>query len=259
VTTLPLLPMPALGNHVSHVLCLCPKKEMFGTDAQRVVSGWAVVEHPQSGRDWSAQQFPGHSMRSERLLPIPAGADLAVVSLASTSPQPARFGLVDLRPESVSQRQGIGIRAGAATEADAPTSSIRRGCLKDGPAVVARNGDARLLWLASQRDTSRLQVAPDATGEDVDDLRDLIAGQDVFGIEPNDLRPQVWLDGRSSPRDAVAGRGAVAARIDFQPPTLDSERVPARRAVTLNDSRFRPSWHYGPPIGQADSEGLYHF
>lgn len=50
---------PALGAHVGHVVCMCPKEEMGRVHADRVV---AAVKHKESAWNFTIQELPRHSM-----------------------------------------------------------------------------------------------------------------------------------------------------------------------------------------------------
>jgi len=220
--------MPSLPRHVSGIGFGISEEQMIRPDAGRVV---AAVTDKHAVRDRAVVDFPGDTMCSKWRHPLLAGAHLAVAWPGSAGcPQPASFRFCDLTPETFSDglwtvRLLRWRRSGAAT-----------------------NGDA-----------GSLQVSPHRCRAQADNRSDLIARQLLDGIQPHDLVADRRLDGRATPCDAIAGRRAVATGVYLRQPSLHSERLPARCAVPLNDSRFRPSWHYGPPIGQADSEGLYHF
>lgn len=91
--------MATLANHVLDVCIIRPEEKMGRVHTARIVTPWAIVQHPQPIGNGSMGQLPGIAMGGEKTCVCRESA--VSVRPTVTPPQPAIAGLVNAGPESL--------------------------------------------------------------------------------------------------------------------------------------------------------------
>lgn len=105
----------ALHHLVSVVVCGSSNPKMLGVNTARIVSTGAIVKHQKPIRDWPAVDYP-RNMMSENL-GASLRADDVVIDHSPVStgvarrPNPARFSLLNVLPESLNNCWGKVLRS----------------------------------------------------------------------------------------------------------------------------------------------------
>lgn len=95
-----------LRHHVAHVVLTRSEEQVFGPYTQRRI---ARVAHVHSGWDRAVSQLPCETVSVDHPLTFAATTERSVPPVRASRPQPARFCLVDLRPEA--RLDGVGFVA----------------------------------------------------------------------------------------------------------------------------------------------------
>ncbi len=92
----------SLFSAVRKIVLLCSQPKMIWANTARIVSAWTVVANALAFRHWSKMQNPRGDVSANRHRTMPYPADLTVTKgMCGSSPQPAGFSFVDLRPKAL--------------------------------------------------------------------------------------------------------------------------------------------------------------